>query len=790
MSNKILKIISIMLIESLSFVTAKVGLESNNDKANSHVWIEHNACSTDVVSTPVVPENIEYDVILSKGLERRNAYNTGRDTPDTLFYCPGSFGQFIFDPGEYLMLMYKMPGDGIITGINIPVFAWGTGDQLLEVSLWKVTYPYGSDGELYETNYVDVDGWVGYYWDGVDTLTPYFVIDGYSDYWGDDSIELGPCAMTEPVPYAQDLVLGKIWPPNDVYAILDPDNNPAQQDNWIATEDYGNEPEFMNYEWIGILVKSAGIGGGDDDATGFYYCEGDGLVDPWVFAKFYNQCNGTSGEGGWHIRHWVLDFLLAVEFGCVWPWLPDYVCPLPTTLSTEDRTACVELHYYDLTDTAYVDSVVLSYSLDNENWVSTQMYLVEGDSTDGRWEGIIPGQPYGTEVWWNIEYWGVPERYGETFVSHYFIFQATQPNLFINNSYWPDWIGTYYFYGLLGEFDYDIWNGSWSTVTYELLQYYDTVVDIQGGGPEMCSEGLDVWLDEGGKNLIISGDEYLGACFYGWPDDPVIIPDTDFVYQYLGVSTYYPDINYTQSGDQYGISRLITVEGDFISDSLYEFLGDSLFLNYDPNYEIGAYNWLDGIEPVEGANVSYYGVTGVLDSNFVPTGTDTLPTAVYYELDNGSKTAFFAFDVLSLNSMSVNAGALHDTSQGYYWIGIYPEGPIPQALLWMDAYEQAIDEEIAYIPGDFYLYQNYPNPFNPVTTIRYNLPEMVHVQLTIYNLLGREVAVLVDKRQQAGYHSVTWNGRDRLGREVGTGVYIYQLKAGVFMGTKKVLLVK
>ena len=94
------------------------------------------------------------------------------------------------------------------------------------------------------------------------------------------------------------------------------------------------------------------------------------------------------------------------------------------------------------------------------------------------------------------------------------------------------------------------------------------------------------------------------------------------------------------------------------------------------------------------------------------------------------------------------------------------------------------------IPRVFVLHQNYPNPFNPVTTLSYEIPEAGDVRLVIYDILGREVISLVNSRQLVGSHSIQWNGRDRFGKMVSTGVYIYRLQAGEFVNTKKLLLLK
>lgn len=94
------------------------------------------------------------------------------------------------------------------------------------------------------------------------------------------------------------------------------------------------------------------------------------------------------------------------------------------------------------------------------------------------------------------------------------------------------------------------------------------------------------------------------------------------------------------------------------------------------------------------------------------------------------------------------------------------------------------------IPQTFALFQNYPNPFNPTTNIRYELPQQSNVRLTIFNILGQQVATLVDEVQQAGRYTVAWNGISNLGRAASSGVYFYLLQAGDFIQTRKMLHIK
>ena len=89
------------------------------------------------------------------------------------------------------------------------------------------------------------------------------------------------------------------------------------------------------------------------------------------------------------------------------------------------------------------------------------------------------------------------------------------------------------------------------------------------------------------------------------------------------------------------------------------------------------------------------------------------------------------------------------------------------------------------IPQEFLLAQNYPNPFNPTTTIKYQIPELSFVTPKIYNVLGREIATLVNQEKPVGEYEVEFNATS-----LPSGIYFYRLKAGEFVETKKMLLIK
>ena len=95
------------------------------------------------------------------------------------------------------------------------------------------------------------------------------------------------------------------------------------------------------------------------------------------------------------------------------------------------------------------------------------------------------------------------------------------------------------------------------------------------------------------------------------------------------------------------------------------------------------------------------------------------------------------------------------------------------------------DIETTATPARFALHQNEPNPFNPVTTIRYDLPEACHTNLRVYDVRGREVAVLVDDSRPAGRHAIEWNAD-----HVASGIYFYRLEAATYGETRKLILLK
>jgi len=101
-----------------------------------------------------------------------------------------------------------------------------------------------------------------------------------------------------------------------------------------------------------------------------------------------------------------------------------------------------------------------------------------------------------------------------------------------------------------------------------------------------------------------------------------------------------------------------------------------------------------------------------------------------------------------------------------------------------------LEENKPEIPKEFALYQNYPNPFNPTTIINFDLPKETHVVLKIYNILGQEVRTLVDAYNTAGFKSIQWDGKDKSGSIVSSGIYFYRIDTKYFSKSRKLLILK
>jgi hypothetical protein len=156
-----------------------------------------------------------------------------------------------------------------------------------------------------------------------------------------------------------------------------------------------------------------------------------------------------------------------------------------------------------------------------------------------------------------------------------------------------------------------------------------------------------------------------------------------------------------------------------------------------------------------------------------------------------SMCPIFVTQALHIDTTNVASNALNNRATPIAGILYDFEGALRNATtpdIGADEFEKVVSgitKDGSNVPETFALMQNYPNPFNPATVISYQLPVNSYVTLKVYDLLGREVATLVNERKEAGNYSVQWNASG-----FATGMYLVRIQAGSFIDTKKVLLMK
>ena len=251
-------------------------------------------------------------------------------------------------------------------------------------------------------------------------------------------------------------------------------------------------------------------------------------------------------------------------------------------------------------------------------------------------------------------------------------------------------------------------------------------------------------------------------------------------------------INWWQSGDRFLGSDTIpsfewhhialTYDGDTFIDYLNGTL-DTMSSNSGGTLPLGAVG-------IGGHNLEYF--DGLIDElriwNFMRSQTqihntmgDTLGPVYYSSADSGL-IAYWRFD--ELEDLGVNGDGADDV-RDYSIYGSHGD-LVGDATLDISGAIAGIELDYNNIqPEEFKLIQNYPNPFNPATTIKYQISKLSFITLKVYDVLGNEVATLVNEEKPAGKYEVEFNGS-----ELTSGIYFYQMKTGSFIETKKMVLIK
>ena len=326
------------------------------------------------------------------------------------------------------------------------------------------------------------------------------------------------------------------------------------------------------------------------------------------------------------------------------------------------------------------------------------------------------------------------------------------------------------------QYDFELWNvhdhlginssilnWGWNTIIVTGKQCDHTLP-----GRDQADNSFVNWLESGTSenphNLLYIDQDYFHAHWEYGHDWSGELGHGDFLHDYFGVA-------YAISNHRNSYYDTVAIgEGDFEGIRI-NFFPDA----WDPTYPQSNV-WPDWIvETTEDAEQIFH--------------YNTHPDyGAGVRLDRGHyKTVYFPWQDFFAVDSSENGDLMPRSDL---------TATIEKILQWFDTKTGTkFTESTDTPPLLFYLYQNYPNPFNPYTRISYQLTvasgqSLPHVTLKIYNILGQEVRTLVDEEKGPGYYTVTWDGRDESGKEVSSGVYLYRLKVGSIIETKKLTLLK
>jgi len=280
-----------------------------------------------------------------------------------------------------------------------------------------------------------------------------------------------------------------------------------------------------------------------------------------------------------------------------------------------------------------------------------------------------------------------------------------------------------------------------------------------------------------------------------------------------GDSVHY-ELHWVRDGDSF-VDSVLTDTNTAVpyspleDNTMYYWWVISMDIQYDLNESEQSIFWTDmypepplafnTISPADSAEGLTLEVSFSWDATTDPDPIDYVSYTLVYATDvNDSST----FVMIPTGEETTTMSTLTNDTEYYWWVMANDEDGLST-----QSNEGAVNRFVVgtlaidpmdLIPEVFALHQNYPNPFNPVTTLRYDLPENSHVNIMIYDIMGREVRSLVNNQQNAGFKSVLWDATNESGQPVSAGMYIYRISAGdpstnsghSFHSVKKMILLK
>ena len=683
---------------------------------------------------------------------------------------PSGNSNFGFFGQDRMTMWFVAPADLYLEQVGWDFISINQPPPQLEVKIVNVTKPTS------ELEYMN-DDWWGWYealGNGNHDATAFY----------DDPDRTGPWTPSPQAPDPDETFGTDIWSDGGVGQPFTPDNDTVNIDTYqfvdLSALGY---PDLPGGTVFAVALKNLDPNLGAGQRVGILGpAVGTGGTYQYSLQKYYADANTNAGQcptldcyGQWS-RDIALSYAAVVEiYGNTAPDINSFTqIPSDVVLGPFDVDANITDANPGDPGNAGVASAYLRWSENGGAMDSVMMTNTSGDI----WSAQIPAQSPNTAVVYSISAFDVTDLYSKSASSNFQVYEPSGATTLVVFNGFPSLTGFPQdaYFGPSVSFDHDTWN--YGALTAALLDNYTNVIEIWNEASGAYNNDIvRAWLEAApNRNYYLAGQEWLGAN-NGYTDSAYAAGT--FEYDILGIDSSFNDISYDGTEGQ-DIPSLVmpqagTMFGQPLVDLFNSIPGPPDSMMYFPTYVTGNDNWQDAFHAVSLINVDMMVETRGIGG--VP-AVRTLPTMVHNTLTAGNKVVFAAYDPIALTTGTDSSFAY------YYWVGGDTSNSVYQALKWFGI-PTGVSETGNPLPTEFSISQNYPNPFNPSTTITYTIPEASRVTLKVYDILGEEVATLVNEDKGVGNYQVNFDAS-----KLASGMYIYTITAGNYTATKKMMLLK